>query len=61
MPSPTTARLIREAAGVSRARLAREIGVHPVTLGRWEDGRFRPSGAQRVAYLALLEQLKELA
>lgn len=61
LPSPSTAKLIRESAGVSLSRLAREVGVSPSTVLRWERGTFRPRGPQGAAYAALLEQLREIA
>lgn len=33
----------REALGLSRAAMAREIGVNTATLWRWESGRFNPT------------------
>lgn len=59
-PVPAIAKAIREAAQVSQARLAEELGVHRVTVARWEDGTRRPSGSTLGCYLALLEQLRAL-
>ena len=36
LPAPDVARAIREAAQVSQARLAGELGVHELTVARWE-------------------------
>ena len=57
LPTPALAREIRRAAGVSRDRLAAELGVHPVTVTRWESGTRHPRGTLRVAYAQLLGQL----
>ncbi len=57
LPAPALAREIRRAAGVSRDRLAAELGVHPVTVTRWESGTRHPRGTLRVAYAQLLGQL----
>ena len=56
------ARQLREAAGVSQARLARHVGVAQSVLAAWEDGRItcpglrRPEAARRwLAVLRLLD------
>lgn len=59
LPTPALARAIREAAGVSQTRIAQELGVHRLTVARWEAGSRSPRGAHRVAYAALLNQLRE--
>lgn len=51
------ARAIRRAAGVSQSRMAAELGVHTITLGRWERGEMRPRGAARARYVELLQAL----
>jgi DNA-binding XRE family transcriptional regulator len=62
MPSPETARMIRRAAHVTQARMAREIGVDRVTFIRWESGATRPRPELRARWAALLEDLqRELA
>ena len=61
LPSPAAARAIRLAAGVSQQRLADELGVHPLTVARWEEGLFRPNGRSRRAYVELLAALKAAA
>lgn len=58
LPNRKTARLIRVAAGVSQTRLASELGVHRMTVVRWESGERTPQGRHRAAYAALLEQLR---
>ena len=61
LPPPEVARAIRHAAGASQARCAAEIGVHRVTLARWELGQRRPNGRHREAYAELLTSLEGLA
>ena len=59
LPSPAMARAIRLAADVSQERIAAELGVHRVTVARWEAGARRPRGQHRAAYAELLRQLQE--
>lgn len=59
LPAPKTLRLIREAAGVSQARVARELGVDRVTVARWELGLRSPRGELRRRYVELLITLRE--
>ena len=61
LPSPATRRMIRVTAGVSQKRLGAELGVHRITVARWEDGTRTPRGSTRAAYADLLNQLRELA
>ena len=61
LPKPATAKMIRVAAGVSLQRLGAELGVHRITVARWEDGTRTPRGSIRTAYADLLNQLRELA
>lgn len=58
LPPPTTARMIRLAAGVTQERLAQELGVHRMTVHRWETGERAPRGLHRVVYARLLDQLR---
>jgi DNA-binding transcriptional regulator YiaG len=58
LPGPAKAKAIREAAGISQGRLAQELGVHRVTLTRWESGERRPRGRSKIAYAELLESLR---
>jgi DNA-binding transcriptional regulator YiaG len=58
LPSPAMCRAIRLAAGVSQERIARELGVHRVTVARWELGARRPRTRRAAAYAALLEELR---
>lgn len=59
LPRPDEARSIREAAGVSQARLGAELGVHELTVHRWETGVHSPRGAKRLAYVRLLRELDD--
>lgn len=49
LAAPGAARNIREAAGLSGPGVARELGVPPSALSRWERGvrRPRPDAAKR--------------
>ncbi len=60
LPAPGAARQIREAAGVSQARLAAELGVHELTVARWEAGTRTPHGDLRLAYGRLLAGLDQV-
>jgi DNA-binding transcriptional regulator YiaG len=61
VPPPRRLRAMRERVGVTQHRLATELGVHPVTVARWEAGTRSPSGSLRDRYLDLLEALAEVA
>lgn len=56
---PRRAKAIREAAGISQRRIAVELGVHPLTVQRWEKGTRRPRGELLVRYAQLLEELRQ--
>lgn len=58
LPTPGKAKAIREAAGISQERLAEELGVHRVTLTRWELGERRPRGASRLKYAEILIKIR---
>lgn len=57
LPSPSVARDIRLAAGVSQQRLADELGVQRNTISRWEAGERHPSPSLRARYARVLLQL----
>jgi len=59
LPPPVVARAIREAAGVSQSRAARQIGVHRLTLLRWETGTRAPNEAHRSEYARVLDQMRD--
>lgn len=54
LPPPAERVRIRRQSGASLRDFARELGVSPVTVGRWESGQFRPRLDQAVAYARLL-------
>lgn len=58
MPSPTMARELRRAAGLSQGRLAKELGVTRVTVARWELGTRSPRGELLIAYVELLDTIR---
>ena len=60
LPGPDIRRQIREAAGVSQDRLAAELGVHKLTVHRWESGTRTPQGDLRRAYGRLLAELDQV-
>lgn len=55
-----TARRIREQAGLSRAEIARDLGVDESAIYRWEAGRRVPRAAVAARYADLLAELLEL-
>lgn len=59
LPTPEAARQIRLAAGVSQERLASELGVHRMTVVRWETGERAPRGLHRTVYANLLRELEQ--
>ncbi len=59
LPSPPIRKAIRESAHVSQGRMGEALGVHPVTVMRWERGQCVPRGENLVAYVELLQQLGE--
>lgn len=61
LPSPALARAIRLAADVTQQAVADELGVHRVTVARWELGTRRPGRKLLRAYVELLDQLREAA
>ncbi|WP_240140076.1 helix-turn-helix transcriptional regulator [Streptomyces sp. MUM 178J] len=56
LPEPQVRRGLRERAGLSKAQLARTLGVSPSTVTGWETGR-DPSGELRTKYAYLLDGL----
>lgn len=54
LPPPEERARIRRQSGASLRDFAAELGVSPVTIGRWESGQFRPRLDQAVAYARLL-------
>jgi transcriptional regulator with XRE-family HTH domain len=60
LPPPALGREIRIAARATQQQLADELGVHVVTIARWESGAREPRGEMRARYAALLEALGEV-
>lgn len=60
LPTAAQRREIRKKAGVTLPRMAEVIGVAPLTIHRWEQGR-RPRADQVEAYVELLEALDEIS
>jgi transcriptional regulator with XRE-family HTH domain len=58
LPQPALARAIRVSAHVTQEQVAHELGVHAVTVGRWELGVCEPRGEVRARYAALLGALR---
>jgi DNA-binding transcriptional regulator YiaG len=58
LPAAEMRRWIRAAAGISQARIARELGVTKAAVSKWEAGAYEPRGDRRLAYIALLEDLQ---
>lgn len=57
LPAPATRRRIREEAGVSLREAAQALGVHPMTVLRWETGAVVPTRSNAAAYRRLLDRL----
>lgn len=58
LPPPTARRRIRERAGVSLRDAAAALGVHAMTVHRWETSA-EPNREHAIAYRRLLEALEE--
>ncbi|MBB5121865.1 dihydrolipoamide succinyltransferase [Streptomyces eurocidicus] len=56
LPAPGVRRDLRERARLSKAQLARTLGVSPSTISAWESGR-DPVGETRTKYAYLLDGL----
>ncbi|MEU5163827.1 helix-turn-helix transcriptional regulator [Streptomyces sp. NPDC020875] len=56
LPDPDVRRELRERAHLSKAQVAKALGVSPSTLSGWESGR-DPSGETRTKYAYLLDGL----
>lgn len=57
LPEPSECRRIRMAAGVSIRDVAREIGVSPMSVQRWETGFCRPGIAAAARYSQLIQEM----
>ncbi|MFH9138865.1 helix-turn-helix transcriptional regulator [Streptomyces sp. NPDC017524] len=56
LPDPEARRTLREQAQLSKAQVARALGVSPSTVSAWEAGR-NPTSEMRVKYAYLLDGL----
>jgi DNA-binding transcriptional regulator YiaG len=54
LPPVAVRRALRETHGLSRPRVAAQLGVSVDALRLWEEGLREPQGANRAAYLSLL-------
>lgn len=61
LPPPLERVKIRQESGASLRDLAEELGVSPMTVLRWEQGRSKPRMRRAIAYRRLLDELKEAA
>jgi transcriptional regulator with XRE-family HTH domain len=52
-------RSLREAAGLSQAELASEIGISEATLSRWENGHSKPRQGSAARYQHALEEIEQ--
>lgn len=59
LPSPAERRAIRERAGVSQRRLARQLGISSQAVSFWEHGARMPRGALLVRYTDALASLAQ--
>ena len=51
------ARVIREGAGITASEVARELGVSPAAVSRWERGERAPREDAAEGWAALLRRL----
>ncbi|WP_055566873.1 helix-turn-helix domain-containing protein [Streptomyces atriruber] len=58
LPAPAARRELREQARLSKAQVARALGVSPSTVAAWEAGR-DPVGEPRARYAYLLDGLRD--
>ncbi|MFC8596686.1 helix-turn-helix domain-containing protein [Streptomyces atroolivaceus] len=60
IPSPAERQRLREAASLSRAQVAKAVGVGRTTVANWETGHSEPTPPGRLEYLKLLKGLAEI-
>lgn len=51
------ARMVRESAEITLSEVARDVGVDPSTISRWERGLDKATGDQALRWLRLLRLL----
>ncbi len=61
LPPPEARQRIREAAGVTKAEVARELGVSPAAVHNWEHGARQPRRGMAIAYRLVLDELQTVA
>lgn len=61
LPPPELAGAIRRAAGITQAEVADMLGVHVLTVWRWEHGHRRPRGEMARRYRAALDAMQSEA
>jgi len=59
LPTPATCRRIREEAGVTLREAGAVLGVHPMTVLRWERGDVPPRRENAIRYRRFLRALEE--
>ncbi|MFJ4714284.1 helix-turn-helix domain-containing protein [Streptomyces sp. NPDC088785] len=59
LPEPAARCELRQQAGLSKAQVARALGVSPSSVSAWEAGSREPSGDVRTKYAYLLDGLAE--
>ncbi|MFE4666338.1 helix-turn-helix domain-containing protein [Streptomyces sp. NPDC056716] len=59
LPPPKECRRLREAASLTQAQLATQVGVTRETVRAWENGRTTPRGRKRETYAKVLARLAE--
>ncbi|MFH8760587.1 helix-turn-helix domain-containing protein [Streptomyces atroolivaceus] len=60
MPPPAERQRLREAANLSRAQIAKAVGVGRTTVANWETGHSEPTPPGRLPYLRVLKGLAEI-
>ena len=60
LPSLSARKELRKSARLTLADLAGQAGVTKQTVWLWEAGRTEPRGSNRLAYVKILDELKEL-
>jgi DNA-binding transcriptional regulator YiaG len=61
LPPPEERARIRKDSGCSLRDFSRELGVSPMTVGRWESGVVHPRLDQAAAYARLLTAVAQAA
>jgi transcriptional regulator with XRE-family HTH domain len=61
LPEPARRKAIRRAAGITHDRIAAELGVHRLTVLRWEKGTSEPGFRVRARYAELLRAMERVA